>query len=392
MKRKIIECCLVTSSRAEYGLLKPLIKKLLIDKGINLSLVATGTHLEKQFGLTFREIEKDGITINTKINIKMNDTSFKGVGNSFSQAISKFTTYFLSNRPSLLIVLGDRYEILAVSIAAYLLQIPIAHINGGEATSGTLDEGFRHSITKLASLHFTSTENYRQRVIQLGEHPNTVFNVGVLSVDNIKTYKRIAKKDLEKDIQFRFKYPSALITFHPTPMDKISSEEQLLNLLKALDNLPELSILFTKSNADQGGNKLNELITEFVKSRNNATLIDSLGMVRFLSAMTYIDIMIGNSSAGIVEMPYFRKPTINIGERQNGRLKAKSIIDVDCGRQSIVNAIKLSLSNSFQSKCQNMTSLFGDGNAATQIVSIIKKKTNEINLKKEFFDINFKHH
>ena len=232
-----IKICVVTGSRAEYGLLKPLILKLKNDNSYNVRLVATASHLEKKYGNTYKEIENDKIKIDEKINIKLTDSSADGVNKSFAICVRKFSEYFSNNRPDILLVLGDRYEILATSIAAYILQIPIAHINGGEATSGTLDEGFRHSITKLSTLHFTSTENYRQRVIQLGENPNSVFNVGVLSVDNINNFKTIEKKDLEKDIQFNFSSPSAIVTFHPVHTDKKSSVEQLNELLSALDKL-----------------------------------------------------------------------------------------------------------------------------------------------------------
>ncbi|MEY4875356.1 MAG: hypothetical protein RL708_505, partial [Bacteroidota bacterium] len=212
-----INICIVTGSRAEYGLLKPLIKLMISNKDFDVKVVATASHLEKKFGYTYKEIEKDNIPIHQKINISIGETSADNINQSFSKCLSKSSTYFVENKPDYLLILGDRYEMLAIAIAAYIHQIPIAHINGGEATSGTMDEGFRHSISKLSSLHFPSTENYRQRLIQLGENPTTVFNVGVLSVDNINNFKLLSKSELEKSINFKFTNPTAIITFHPVP-------------------------------------------------------------------------------------------------------------------------------------------------------------------------------
>ncbi|MFM2225334.1 MAG: hypothetical protein RJA07_1536 [Bacteroidota bacterium] len=382
-----IKICIVTGSRAEYGLLKPLIKLMIKDNDFDVKVVATASHLEKRFGYTYKEIEKDNISIHQKINISIGETSADNINQSFSKCVSKFSTYFVENKPNYLLILGDRYEMLAIAIAAYIHQIPIAHINGGEATSGTMDEGFRHSISKLSSLHFPSTENYRQRLIQLGENPTTVFNVGVLSVDNIKNFKLLLKNELESSINFKFTYPTAIITFHPVPLDKKSSINQLKDILNALNSFPNLSLLFTKSNADIDGNKLNELIKEFVSKRKNAILIDSLGMQRFLSSLKYVDIMIGNSSAGIVEMPYFKKPTINIGERQSGRLKAQSIIDCSADKKEIVKAIEKSLMPKFLKSCENVESIFGDGKASEKIIKQLKLNFGKINLKKEFYDL-----
>lgn len=320
--------CVVTGTRAEYGLLKPLIKKIRDDKDLNLQLVVTGMHLSSEFGLTYNEISKDGFKITEKVEILLSSDTEIGISKSMGLAMISFSEVFDRIKPDMLILLGDRYEIFAVASAAIVAKIPIAHLHGGETTEGALDEAFRHSVTKMSYLHFTSNEVYKNRVIQLGEEPCRVVNVGPIIEESIKTLDFLPKEKLEEDLKIRFDKKISLLTFHPTTLENNSAKEQFENVLEALSEFDDLKVIFTKANSDVSGRIINSMIDEYVlKNPDKCVAYASLGQLRYLSAMKYCDIVIGNSSSGIIEAPILQKPTVNIGDRQKGRIQEKSIIN-----------------------------------------------------------------
>jgi GDP/UDP-N,N'-diacetylbacillosamine 2-epimerase (hydrolysing) len=385
----VSKICVVTGTRAEYGLLRPLIEKLNNDRDFNLKIVSTGMHLSSDFGLTYKAIEEDGYIIDEKIEILSIYDNSVGIANSMSKAISSFAQYFESERPDLLIVLGDRYEILAVSIAATLLHIPIAHLHGGEITEGAYDEPFRHSITKMSHLHFASTEKYKNRIIQLGENPKTVFNVGAIGVENIIKMDLMTKNHLEKSIDFKLDKPFALVTFHPVTLENSTSEIQVKELIKALDEIKDMKFIVTKANSDTDGRIINKILDDYYeKNKEKVILFKSMGQLRYLSAMKYCDMVIGNSSSGIIEAPVFKVPTINIGDRQKGRIKSKSIINCDPTKVSILESINKGRSEKFKNSLLDMNNFYGDGNTSELIVRIIKEQLQKgISLKKKFYDL-----
>ena len=366
---------LVTSTRAEYGIMSRLIKALNDDADVNFKLFVMGMHLSKKFGNTYKEIT---IPIYKKINIDIE----KEQSHSLALTIEKFSKEFKKLKPDLVVILGDRYEIMGVAISAMLNNIPIAHLYGGDTTQGAMDEAIRHSITKMSHLHFTSCEEYRKRVIQLGENPERVFNVGSLGVENIKKIPLMSKEDLEKSIGFKFGEKNLLVTFHPVTLEG-NSTEQFKELLSALDELEDTNIIITAPNSDGGNEELFKLIDDFTKNHLNAKYIKSLGMVRYLSAIQYVDGVVGNSSSGIVEVPSFKKPTINIGNRQKGRIQASSIINCESQKQDILNAIQKVYERDF-SKTVNP---YEQGNSMEKILEIIKSFDLNGIIKKEFYDI-----
>lgn len=387
--------CVLTATRAEYGLLKNVILKLRREPEFHVNVIATGMHLDRDFGETYREIEEDGIQITARIPILSKKDGSVGMSETMAEALVRFGLFFAENRQDLLVVLGDRYETMAVCIAAMNAQIPIAHIHGGEVTEGAIDDAIRHSITKMSFLHFTSTEVYRRRVIQLGEDPGRVFFVGALGVENILSQKLLEKADLEKAIQFTLGTRYCLVTFHPVTLEKDSAMEQIRELFQAMDEMTEYHYLITKSNADAGGRLINECLEEFASERKERIyLTESLGMIRYLSAMKYCSMVIGNSSSGILEAPAMGVPTINIGDRQRGRIQADSIINCqpDCG--SIKEAMRRAETNEFRETVRKQILPFGDGDTSGSIVSRIKecmsgKGEAGIDLKKKFYDVEF---
>lgn len=388
MKRKI---CIVTGSRAEYGLLKALIKEIKDDVNLRLQLMVTGMHLSKEFGFTYKEIEKDGFKINKKISILLKSDTPISISISMGYAIEGFAKGYERLRPDIIVVLGDRFEIFGAAIAAHISRIPIAHIHGGELTEGAFDDAFRHSITKMSHLHFTSTEEYRKRVVQLGEDPKRVFNVGAIGLDNIKKVKLLSKKELEKTLNFKFNKHNFLVTFHPVTLEDNTPEGQFGNLLEALDGLKNTHIIFTKTNADTYGRIINRMIDKYVSENSNkAVAFTSMGQLKYFSAMQFVDAVIGNSSSGIVEAPSFKIGTINIGDRQKGRIKAKSIIDCDPTNESIKKAIREIYSSKFQGMLTSLVNPYSVRNTARQIVKILKKYNLKNILKKNFYDISFK--
>lgn len=333
--------CVVTGTRAEYGLLKPLIKRIDEDADVELQLVATGMHLSPEFGLTYKEIEEDGYTITDKNEMLLSSDTPNGITKSIGLATIGFADIFTRIQPDIVVLLGDRFETYAAATSAIVHRIPIAHIGGGELTEGLIDEAIRHSITKMSMLHFTTTEEYRNRVIQMGEQRERVFNVGALGVENIKNQTLMAKDELEQSIGFSLSKPFVLVTYHPVTLEKDTARMQFENLLHALSEIGKYNVIFTKANADTDGRIINQLIDEYVKQKKeNAIAFTSLGMKRYLSAMKYAEMVIGNSSSGLIETPSFHIPTVNIGIRQQGRVKADSVIDCGYSKENIKEAVQ----------------------------------------------------
>lgn len=384
MKRKI---CVITGSRAEYGLLKPLLEEINTDSSLELQLIVTGMHLSKGFGLTYRQIEQDGFCINEKIDISLSSDTPVGITHSMGCAIREFAKAYECVKPDIIVVLGDRFEIFGAAVAAVVSRIPIAHINGGEVTEGAFDDSFRHSITKMSQLHFTSTETYRKRVIQLGESPQRVFNVGALNIDAMRRIKLLSRRALEKELGFSFNKRNLLVTFHPVTLEDDSLQGNFQCLLEVLKTIEDTQIVFTKANADTGGRCINRMIDEYVAAhKDKSAAFISLGQRRYFSLMRLVDGVIGNSSSGIAEAPFFKVGTINIGDRQKGRIRTQSIIDCSPSKEGIIEALKTLYSQEFIKKLQSVDNSYGDGNAASRIKVILKNYNSPINLKKPFYD------
>jgi len=375
-KRKI---CVVTGSRAEYGLFYPILIKLQTSNKLQLQLITTSSHHSSEYGLTYKEIENDGFTIDDKINNLFSSDSNSSIVKSTAKATSLLSDSFDRLQPDIVLLLGDRYETHAAATAAMLMNIPIAHIHGGEITEGAVDEQIRHSITKMSYLHFCSTETYRKRVIQMGEDPARVFNSGAPGIDNITNLNLLTKQKLEKELNWKLTSKSALFTYHPVTLEESDVEIDLEIILSILETF-NLNILFTYANADSGGKVINQKIEQFCKIQPvKYKVVKNLGQVKYLSAMKYVDLLIGNSSSGIIEAASFKKPVVNIGDRQKGRLRTENVID--CNINSFQESITLALSNSFRHKIKNMNNIYGSGSAADFIVdklinepiSVIKK-------------------
>lgn len=387
--RKIIS--VLTATRAEYGLLKPILEKLNREDAFDVRIAVTGMHLSPEFGLTYREIEEDGFVIDKKIEILSEDDTPEAISASMGKAMIGFGQYFAALKPHLLVVLGDRYETLAVCCAAMNARIPIAHLYGGETTEGAIDESIRHAITKLSYLHFTSTEEYRKRVIQLGEDPKRVYTVGAIGIENIKRTKLLSKADLEKRLGISLSKPYAVVTFHPVTLEDNMVKQQFEELLTALDRHPELFYIFTKANADAHGRIINILIDEYTSRNDNSAAFISMGTQRYLSALKHCAMVIGNSSSGLLEAPSFGIPTINIGDRQKGRLQSSSVINCGPEADAIDKAIHKAQGAEFKQIAACTVNPYGDGDTSEKIVSIIKEWLSEdkIQLKKQFYNIEF---
>lgn len=383
-KRKI---CVVTGTRAEYGLLYWLMKEIQEDKDLELQLIVTGMHLSPEFGLTYKEIEKD-FKIDKKIEMLLSSDTPVGIAKSMGLAQISFAEAYEELNPDMLVVLGDRYEILSAVSSAMIANIPISHISGGETTEGAFDESIRHSITKMSHLHFTATDEYKNRVIQLGEQPSKVFNVGGLGIDNIKKLKLLSKKEFEKAIDFKLNQKNILVTFHPVTLEKSPSKEQFQNLLDAIDTLNDTNIIFTKANSDTDGRVINTMIDTYVKNNSDKSVgFTSLGQLRYLSALQYVDAMVGNSSSGLAEAPSFKIGTVNIGDRQKGRIMAGSVISCNSDKNAVIEAFKELYSSNFKNILLNSTNPYGNGGASEEIKKIIKDIQLKDILKKSFFDI-----
>jgi len=381
-RRKI---CVVTGTRAEYGLLYWLMKEIESDKELQLQLIVTGMHLSPEFGLTYQEIEKD-FKIDKKIEMLLSSDTSVGISKSMGLAQISFSESYEDLQPDLLVVLGDRYEIFSAVSAAMIARIPVAHLHGGEATEGLIDEPIRHSITKMSQLHFTATEEYKNRVIQLGEHPDRVFNVGGLGIDNIKKLQLLSKNDFEKLINFNLNKNNILVTFHPVTLEESTAKEQFQELLYSIDELKDTNVIFTKANSDTDGRIINNMIDNYVFTHDNTISFKSMGQLKYLSALQFMDAVVGNSSSGLLEAPSFKITTVDIGDRQRGRVKADSVICCMPNKKSIDNALRKIYSKDFKNILKNVKNPYGDGGASQKIKETIKNISLNGILKKSFYD------
>ena len=385
MQRKI---CVLTGSRAEYGLLYWLMKEITCDPVIELQLVVTCMHLSAEFGFTYREIEKDGFTISRKVEMLLSSDSPVGVAKSMGLGMIVFAEAFHDLKPDILVLLGDRFELLAAASAALIAGIPIAHIHGGEITLGAFDEAIRHSITKMSHLHFTSTDEYRRRVIQLGEHPHSVFNVGALGIENVRRLSLLSKEELVGEIGFDMGEKCLLVTFHPVTLEHGMAEEQFSNLLDAIDGFPDIRTIFTKANADTEGRVINRMIDDYVgKNKQKAVSFTSMGQIRYLSALKCVDAVVGNSSSGIIEAPSVKTPTVNIGDRQKGRVRAGSVVDCEPRREDIARSLRQVLSPEFREKVDGISNPYEKEDTALAIKETIKRHPLDGILLKAFHDV-----
>jgi len=388
MISKFKKICVVTGSRAEYGLLYWLLKEIKADPLFELQIITTGTHLSSEFGLTYQEIEKDGFLINKKVEMLLSSDSPSAISKSTGLGLIGFSDAFNDLNPNLLIVLGDRYEILAATTAAMFAKIPIAHIHGGETTEGAFDEAIRHSITKMSWWHFVAAEEYKNRVIQLGEAPERVYNVGGMGVDCIKKTDLLKKYELEKSIGFEFGNKNLMVTYHPVTLENRKPTEQFNEVLNSLDKLNDTKLIFTLANSDTNGRAINKMISSFVESHSsNSTSFKSMGFLNYLSSLQFVDAVVGNSSSGLLEAPTFKIGTINIGDRQSGRIKSGSIIDCNPNQKSITNAIETLYSIDFQNKLNTVDNPYGNGSATETIIDVLKNRSFPKSLKKTFYNL-----
>lgn len=385
MTRRI---CVITGTRAEYGLLRRTIQGLKAAGEVELQLIATGMHLSPEFGMTVREIEADGVPIHDRIEMLLSSDTAVGVGKAMGLGLIGFSDAFARLRPDLVLVLGDRFEIFAAAAAALVAGLPIAHIHGGETTEGAFDEAIRHSVTKMSHLHFVAAEPYRDRVVQLGESPDRVFLVGGLGVDAIMRLKLLDREALERRLGFEFRAHNLLVTFHPATLDDGEAGDQVKALLEALDSLGEdTGLIFTLPNADTGGRAIARRIETFAGSRPNAVAHTSLGQLGYLSCLGQVDAVVGNSSSGLIEAPSFRIGTVNIGDRQAGRLKAASVIDCAPQTDAIRTALARALSPAFREEIATVVNPYGEGGASEAIVRVLREHPLEGLLKKRFHDL-----
>lgn len=380
----------VTGTRAEYGLLRAIIGRIHADPELELLLYVTGAHLASDYGRTVSEIEADGFPIQDRVDILLAADHAAATGTSMGLALMNFADRFAKDRPDLLVVLGDRYEIFSVAAAALVCRVPIAHLHGGETTEGAYDEAFRHSITKMSALHFTSAEEYRRRVIQLGEAPERVHNVGAPGLDAIRELDLLSREECEGRLDFRFRESNVLVTYHPETLsgNLAEAEAPFRALLQALAERPELGVVLTYANADTGGRRINELAEAFAAGHADRVVIrKSLGQLLFLSVLQHVQAMVGNSSSGIIEAPSFGIATINLGQRQAGRVRAASILDSGDSLADIQAALDRGLSAEFQERCKAAVNPHGDGQASERIFQIIKTAPLEEALVKRFHDL-----
>ena len=384
MNRKI---CVVTGSRAEYGLLRWVMEGIGEASGLQLQIVATGMHLSPEFGLTFRAMEDDGFHIDRKVEMLLSSDTPIGVSKSMGLGLIGFADVLNELKPDIIVLLGDRFEVFAAATAALVARIPVAHLSGGEVTQGAFDEALRHSITKMSHLHFVAADEYRDRVIQLGEDPDTVFMVEGLGVDAISHVRPLEREDLERQLGFDFLSRNLLVTFHPATLDGGDPGQQLSQVLSALETVEDTGLIFTLPNADTGSRNLIDLVNSWVRDRPHARAYASLGQLRYLSCLRHVDGVVGNSSSGLTEVPTFGKGTINIGDRQAGRLRAASVIDCEPDRSSIVDALQTLFSPGFQEGLRSVRNPYGDGGASERIVQVLCDHSLESILKKSFHDL-----
>jgi len=384
MTRKIL---VVTGSRAEFGLLQFLMKEIEKEKSLELQIIATGSHLSREHGFTVNEIKEKGFSPNLEIDLNLHNDTSDSISNSIGIGIKEFTKAYQILSPDIIVVLGDRYEILSAAISALISKLPLAHIHGGEVTEGAFDEAIRHSVTKMSHLHFVANDIYKKRVIQLGELPQNVYTVGGLGVDTLKKTTVLIKEDLEKSLGCAFLDKNLLITIHPVTLNEIDSNKELKELLRALDEFKGKRLIFTLPNADPGNQSIRKLIEEFVMRHPNARSYESLGSQKYLSCLAYVDGVVGNSSSGIIEAPSFKIATVNIGDRQKGRLMANSIINCSFKKNEIKRSIEKIYSSKFQSQLKNTINPYGEGGATEKIVKILKTVELKGLIKKPFYDL-----
>jgi len=379
---------IVTGSRAEYGLLYWLMKAIQNDPELELQTVVTGMHLSSKYGNTYQQIIDDGFTINKKIDIEISSDNSLGVCKSIGIGIKAFSEVFVDLEPHICIILGDRYEILSVAIAALVSNIPVAHIHGGELTEGAFDDAIRHSITKMSHLHFVATDSYLKRVIQLGENPSRVFNVGGLGIENINKLKLLSRENFQKKINFNLAKKNILVTYHPATLEDLSYKIIFKELLDVLLTLKDTKVIFTAANSDPGGMQINHMIEKYIAKNDNAIFIKSMGQILYLSALKFVDAVIGNSSSGICEAPSFRIASVNIGSRQKGREMASSVINCMPNKKSIETAIKKVYDSRFQTLLKSTVNPYDSGNTSEKIVSIIKSTDLTRITEKKFHDLS----
>ena len=380
--------CVVTGTRAEYGLLRWVMEGIRNSTKLDLQVIATGMHLSPEFGLTYREIEKDGFRIDRKVEMLLSSDTPVGIAKSMGLCSVGFADAFQELNPDLIVILGDRFELFSAVSVAMVSRIPVAHLHGGEATEGLIDESIRHSITKMSHLHFVAAEEYKKRVIQLGEQPDRVFNVGGLGIDNILKLRLLDRTKLENSIKFKLGLKNLLITFHPVTLENSTSAQQMGELLSALNKLDNTNLIFTMPNSDTDGRVLFQIIEEYVSSNIKSVVFTSLGQLRYISCLKYVDGVIGNSSSGLLEVPTFKIGTINIGDRQRGRLKAISVIDCEPNEPSISSAIKKLYSADYQNRLTTVKNPYGCGGASESIVNILNDVSLDGLLKKRFYNLN----
>ena len=385
MNRKI---CIITGTRAEYGLLRWVMQGIKDDNELTLQIIATGMHLSPEFGLTYKAIEQDGFEIDRKVEMLTSSDTSVGIAKSMGLGLIGFADVLHELQPDLIVVLGDRFEIFVAVSAALVARIPVAHLHGGETTEGAFDEAFRHSITKMSHLHFVAAEPYRQRVIQLGEQPDRVFLVGGLGIDNIKCLQLLDRTQLEDSLDFKLGSKNLLITFHPVTLETATAKNQIEELLAVLATLKDTQLIFTLSNADTDGRALIKMVQNFVAEHTNARAFTSLGQLRYLSCIAQVDGVVGNSSSGLAEVPSFKKGTINIGARQRGRLQANSVINCEPTRESIVTALAQLYSPDFQLSLQKAINPYGEGGASAKVVNILKHYSITNIVEKSFYDLH----
>lgn len=379
--------CVVSGARSEYGQLRWVMQGIKDDPRLRLQIVATGMHLSPEFGLTYRDIERDGFVIDRKLEVLLSSDSPVGVAKSIGLGAIAFADAFADLSPDVVVLLGDRFESFSAATAAMIAGLPIAHLHGGEVTEGAFDDAIRHAITKMAHLHFVAAEEYRRRVIQLGEDPERVFLCGGLGVDIISKTPLLDREAFEAAIDFKLGRRNLLVTFHPVTREHDAATAQMKELLAALDRLKDTHLILTMPNADSGGRELIRLIEDFVAARSHAKAFTSLGQLRYLSGIAHVDGVVGNSSSGLAEAPTFHKGTINIGDRQRGRLKAESVIDCEPTRASIGAALERLYSPAFQAGLESVRNPYGEGGASEMIVEVLKRFDLDGIVKKTFYDL-----
>ena len=380
--------CVITGTRAEYGLLYWLMKEIQQELSLELQLVVTGMHLSPEFGLTWKQIEADGFSISRKVEMLLSSDTPVGLSKAMGLGMIGFADLFEELKPDVVLVLGDRFEIFAAVSAAMIACIPIAHLHGGEATEGVIDEPIRHSITKMSHLHFTAAEEYKNRVIQMGEQPDRVFNYGGMGVDVIRKIKLLSREEFEKSIEFKLAKRNLLVTFHPVTLENNTAAEQFQNLLTALDELEDTNIILTKPNADTDGRIIIKMIDDYASANSHKAIsFVSMGQLRYLSALQYIDGVVGNSSSGLAEAPSFKIGTLDIGDRQKGRIKSSSVIDCEPTLDSIRNGVRMLYSKEFQENLPQAKKPYGEGGASRKIMETLRDFDLTNILKKEFHNI-----